>query len=450
MKRRLELSRRALLRGAGAAIAMPFLEAMVPHGTRGALFATELPPAPQRLVFYYVPNGMHMADWRPAESGPLDVLPPTLEPLAAHTSRLLVLSNLANRNAIDSVAGDHARGTGAFLTARLPTRADGDGVYNGISADQVVANGLAGATPFASLQLGMEGGSSLGDCDSGYSCAYSRNISWASPTTPLPKLTSPSVLFERLFGGADPALSAQEVARRRRNQLSILDHVLEDATRLHARLGASDRARLDEYLTSVRSVEETMTALERESACGTVEIPPDYAVDVPAYSRVMNDLMVLALQCDLTRVVTFMLGNGGSNRTYPWLGVTGAHHEISHHQDIPENFDRLRLINRWEVEQLAHLLGSLESAIEPDGGSLLDRTLVFFSSEISDGNRHNHNDLPVLLAGGGGGITTGGRHVAYGEERPIANLFVSLINAAGVPVDSFGADGTAPLEGLTA
>lgn len=446
--KRLQLSRRAMLRGMGAAIALPFLEAMLPVGTRGNLFADELPPAPRRLLYYYVPNGIHMPAWRPGPSGPLSTLPATLEPLAAWRDQLLVLSNLANRNAIDSVAGDHARGTGAFLTASLPRRADGDNIYNGISVDQAAAQAIGGATPFASLQLGMEGGSSLGDCDSGYSCAYSRNISWASPTTPLPKMTSPLVVFDRLFGGVDPALTQAEVARRRRNQGSILDYVMEEAARMQTVLGASDRGRLDEYLTAVREVETRLSAPDRESVCGAVAIPTGYVTDIPAYSRVMNELMVLALQCDMTRVVTFMLGNGGSNRTFPWLDISGAHHEISHHQDVPDNLARLATINRWEIEQFAHLVGLLHNSVEPDGSTLLDHTIAMFSSEISDGNRHNHDDLPVLLAGRGGGAITPGRHINYASEQPIANLFVSMLNAVGVETTSFGADSTGPLAEL--
>lgn len=445
---RLVLSRRTLLRGLGAAIALPMLEAMLPLGTRGNLFASEIEAPPRRLVFYYVPNGIHMSAWRPAQSGAVWSPSTILEPITALQPKMTVISGLANRNAVDSVAGDHARGTGAFLTARLPRRSDGEDIAAGVSVDQLAAEAIGTQTPFASLQFGMEGGTSVGDCDSGYSCAYSRNISWASETTPMPKMTSPAVIFDRLFGGADPALSQVELARRRQNRMSLLDYAAEETTRIRGLLGASDQAKLDEYLTAIRSVETQLESLDQATACGDLTLPENPSVDLEAYSRAMNELMAMALSCDLTRVVSFMFGNGGSNRTFPNLGIADAHHQVSHHQDLVENFDKLAQIDRFEVAQFAHLAGLLDATVEPDGSTLLDHTAALFSSEISDGNRHNHDDLPVLLAGALGGAIAPGRHLVTAGEQPIANLYVSLLQGVGLDVSAFGGDGTGPLDGL--
>ena len=448
MSRRFTLSRRAFLGGAAAMIGLPYLEAMWPGGRNGAVLASEGPRA-TRLLYYYVPNGMHMASWTPATTGADFALTPILSPLAPVRDDISVLTNVSNRNAIDSVAGDHARGTGSFLTARLPRRSEGDDIENGISVDQVAASAVGGEDRFASLQLGMEGGLSIGSCDSGYSCAYSRNISWAGPATPLPKMTSPTVVFDRLFGGVDPELTQLEIARRRQYRRSVLDYAMDDAARLQTRLGATDRAKVDEYLTAVRELELRIDRLATD-ACGTdVTVPENWLVDIPAYSRIMNELMVLALQCEMTHVVSFMLGNGGSNRSYDFIGVSGFHHEISHHQNRPENFEKLEAIDTWEVEQLSHLLQRMKSVENPDGTTLLDDSLVFFSSEIEDGNAHRHTNLPIVLAGGGGGTIAQGRHLRFEPERPIADLFITMLGAVGVDVESFGGDGTAPIDELS-
>lgn len=445
--RRFRLSRRAFLGGAAATVSLPFLEAMLPSGRAGAVYASEIPVQPN-LLFYYVPNGMHMASFTPPDTGPGWTITPILEPLAAHRDRLTVLSGLANRNAIDSVAGDHARGTGAFLTARLPRKTEGEDIQNGISVDQVAAQAIGSSSHFASLQLGMEAGSSVGSCDSGYSCAYSNNISWAGPATPLAKMTSPAVVLERLFGGYDEQLTQVEVARRRQHRASVLDYVLEESQALHANLGATDQAKLDEYLTGVRELELRIDRLGAE-ACGELPTVPDtWLSELPAYSGIMNDLMVMALDCGLTHIISFMLGKGGSNRTYEFLGVSGAHHEISHHQNREENFEKLEVIDRWEVAQLADLLTKMRAVTMPDDSTLLDHSLVFFSSEIEDGNAHRHTNLPVLLAGGGSGAVSPGRHIRFEEEVPIANLFLSMLGAVGVDMDAFGRDGTGPIADL--
>jgi hypothetical protein len=431
------LSRRTFLRGAGALVALPVLDAMLPAFARAQSAGTL-----RRLLCWYVPNGIHMPAWTPAATGAGYALTPILEPLAAVRDEVLVLSNLANRAGQDSVAGDHARGTGSFLTCIRVRRTEGADIANGISIDQAVAQEIGSATTLPSLQLGTEGGGSTGNCDSGYSCAYARNISWAGPSTPLAKETNPQSAFDRLFQGADAQLSAEERERRRLLRLSVLDAVRDDATRLRLDLGPSDRAKLDEYLTGVRELELRLQSGSDGVCDGTAPGDPD---DFAGRVRAMIDVMVLAFRCDVTRVISFMMGNGGSNQTYPSLGAFDGHHQISHHQNDPGNHALLQAIDTWEVQQLAYLLEQLHAVQEP-GGSLLDSAIVFFSSEISDGDRHNHTDMPVLVAGRGGGAITPGRHVRYASEGKVADLFLSFLAAFGIPASTFGMDGTQPLD----
>jgi len=432
------LSRRTFLRGAGALVALPFLEAMWPASARAQAAASA-----RRFLAWYVPNGINMADWTPAATGSAFALPPILAPLASVRDEVLVLTGLANRAAQDSVPGDHARGTGSFLTAHHVKRTDGSDIENAVSLDQRIAQGIGPGTSLPSLQLGAEAGGSTGNCDSGYSCAYSRNISWAGPQSPLAKETNPSSAFDRLFQGPDAQLSDAERARRRAERLSILDAVGDDATRLRIDLGASDRHKLDEYLSGVRALELRVENLA-SAACQVAE--PGEPADFPARVRAMADLIVLAFQCDVTRVVTFMAANAGSNQTYPDLGVYDGHHQISHHQGDPTNLANLTLIDTWEVEQLAYLIGRLVAVQEP-GGSLLDSTIVFFSSEIEDGDAHRHTNMPILVAGRGGGALVPGRHVRFSTSPApsVASLFLTFLAAFGIQDASFGDDGTSPL-----
>ena len=429
------IGRRAFLGGAATALSLPFLESLSPWS------AAKAQTTPVRLLFYYVPNGIHMPDWTPTTTGAGYTLPYILEPLANVREQVLVLTGLANRSGQYNEPGDHARGTGSFLTCTRPIRGDGSTLDVDISVDQVAAQALGAETTFPSLQLGLQGGTSSGSCDSGYSCAYSRNISWANASTPLPKMVDPQLVFDRLFAGYDPLASAEEIARRKEKRLSVLDHVLEQANSLQARLSRSDKLKLDQYMTGVRELELRIDT--EETPC----FPPGRPTgneDLSAQVRIMSDLMVTAFQCDLTRFSSFMLGNAGSNRSYNFLGITGAHHELSHHQNNPANHDKLRIIDRWEIEQFAYLLEGMAAIPEGDG-SLLDNTLVYFSSEIEDGNAHRHYNMPVLLAGSGGGAVSSGRHLDLGAETPVADLFVSMLQAAGVDTDSFGADSTGPL-----
>ncbi len=424
-------SRRAVLGGAAAALTLPWLESLAAEAA-----------APVRTVFWYLPNGVVMDHWRPAATGELKALPRILAPLDGLQSDLLVISGLANRAAQVPVPGDHARGTGSFLTCRECKHTAGEDIRNGISIDQVIAAQVGDQTLFDSVELGTTGGSSFGDCDSGYSCAYSRNISWLDADTPRPKLTDPQLVFDRLFAGFDTTETEAERARRRAFRTSVLDHVMEDAHKLAPRLPASDRNKLDEYMTGVRAVEARIQAGQATCAPGS---RPSGGLDYAATVRAMSDLTVLALRCDLTRVVTFMLENGGSYRSFDFLGVSGAHHELSHHQREAAKLEALTTIDTWEIGELAYLVRRLQETPDAGGQSLLANTLVTVSSEISDGDWHNHDDLPVLLAGQGGGAFRTGRHVAFTDEQPIADLFISLASAAGAPVSSFGQDGTRPL-----
>ena len=443
MKRH-QFSRRVFLGGAGATIALPFLESLLPRN----LWAAPMPP--KRFIAYYVPCGINMALWTPPDDGAAFTLTPALKPLAPVRDQLLVLTGLQNLPARPDGPGDHASGTGAFLTATHPFKTDGASIKNGISMDQVAALGIAGKTSFPSLQLGIDGGSSVGGCDSGYSCAYSRNISWASAMDPLPKLVDPQPVFSRLFAGFDPTQTAAEIAKRNRYKTSVLDYALGDITRLQARVGATDKRKLEEHAAGIREIEKRIQDGRGASLCTPGAYPGDPA-DYPASVKLMSDMMVLAFKCDLTRVISFMLGNGGSNRPYPFLGIPNGHHEISHHMGDPAKLAMLATINVWEVQQLAYLLEELKKVDEGGGLSLLDSTLVFFSSEIEDGNSHAHTNLPILVAGGAGrGIFKTGRHVRYSmSPQPIANLFTSILNGLGVANTSFGMDGTGPLANLT-
>ena len=433
----MRFSRRWFLGGAGTMIAVPMLESLMPKTSRA-----EPIPTPKRILAYYVPCGIHMPAWTPS-GGPDLVLSPTLAPLNKVKEKLLVITGLQNLPARPDGPGDHASGTGCFLTCAHPFKTDGTGIKNGISMDQVAANTLKKLTRIPSLQVGTDGGGGTGNCDSGYSCAYARNISWASDTQPLPKSTSPQVVFDTLFAGFDPKATLAEQERRLKYKKSVLDYALNEANSLKGKLAAADALKLDEYMGGVRDLEKKLTA---PMATCTVPTRPGADIDFVAKSKLMNDLMVLAFQCDQTRVISFMLGNAGDNRSFDFIGVSGGHHEISHHGGLTENFDKLKKIDYWEVQQLADLLGKMDAITEPNGMTLLDNSLVFFSSEIEDGDAHRHTNLPVVVAGRAGGAFKTNRHLKV-PATPLANLFTSMLNAVDVPNDKFG-DGTGPMSGL--
>lgn len=440
MMRSPRLSRRTMLRGIGACVALPLLEAM--HGPGRA----QAGQRPQRLLFVYAPNGKHMADWTPTTEGAGFALPPLLQPLHAVRDELLVLSGLALRPA-DSNGdgpGDHARAMAAFLTGCHARRTAGADLRAGVSIDQVAAARLGTMTRFASLEIGCEGGRTTGVCDNGYSCAYQTNLSWRTPTMPLSKEINPRLLFERLFGRPT---NADGTARRVRDRCSILDFVAEDARQIRTQLGATDRRRLDEYLTGVREIEQRLQRAQPVIEVGQSRLarPTGIPQDFREHARLLTDLLVLALQADLTRIATFVLGNDGSNRSYREVNVPEGHHDISHHGGDPAKVDKLRRINRLHVEQFAYLLERLR-AVREGQGTLLGRSLVVYGSGISDGDRHNHDNLPILLAGRAGGVRPG-RHVRHPAGTPLTNLYLSLLHRLDVDLPAFG-DATGRLGSL--
>jgi Protein of unknown function (DUF1552) len=438
-------------------VALPWMESLVCHplwgqNTNAMGNATGQPIRPLRTAFLYVPNGMHMENWRPDSPGPLTELPVTLEPLAPFRDDLLVLSGLAQRNAaaLGDGAGDHARGAAVFLTGVHPRKTDGRDIQGGVSVDQVLAAHHQRDTRFPSLEIGCEAGELAGNCDSGYSCAYSHTISWRAPDSPNPKEVHPRQLFDRLFG--DPAANAMDMSQARylRQKKSILDLVRDDAARMHTRMGKGDRRKLDEYLDGIRALERRLEFDEEDPDIrlpgSIVKRPTKVPKDFAAHVRIMGDLMVLAFQADMTRVATFMFADEGSNRTYPSLGIDEGHHAISHHDSRPEQLEKIARINRYHVEQLAYILRRMKET--PDGeGNLLDNTLLAYGGGISDGNRHNHNDLPVLVAGHARGRVLTGRHVEFEQDTPLMNLFIAMLQSAGIQQESLG-DSTGPLSDI--
>lgn len=409
-------------------MALPWLEAMTPlaRAAGGA-------KAPTRMAFLYVPNGMNMEHWTPSRTGASFELPRLLKPVEAYRQKMLVMSGLAQHqaHALGDGGGDHARGLSVFLTGAHPVKTDGAEIKVGMSVDQVAAQAIGHETRFSSLELGIDPSAQAGSCDSGYSCAYSSNISWRSPTTPAAKEINPRLVFERLFGEADePA----DDLRRRKHEKSILDFVAEDARRLQARLGANDRRKVDEYTTAVREIERRLTMAEnkKSEAVERPDVPKPEGVpkDNQEHIRLMLDMLALAFQTDQTRVATFVFANEGSNKSYNWIDVPEGHHDISHHQRNAEKLEKIAKINAYYVEHLAYFLGKLEGVREGDE-TLLDHSMILYGSGIGDGDRHNHNDLPIALFGSGGGTIKTGRHVEYERNTPLNNLFLSMLDRMG-------------------
>ena len=439
MMRDLKLGRRTLLRGAGAAIALPFLEAMRPR----TLLAAPAVKTPVRMAFVFFSNGCNMELWRQPKAGGL---PETLSPLKPVAAHLLHITGLKHTNGegLGDGAGDHARDSAVFLTGAHPKKTDGKDIAAGVSADQFAAQQIGGETRFPSLELGTDGGAQSGNCDSGYSCAYSSNISWRSPSSPMAKETNPRSLFIRLFGDPKARQSEAELAREATYNRSILDMVLEDTRRLKGRIGVTDQAKLDEYLDGVRAIEKQIQGVEKLAAAPppSMELPASIPPDHGGHIRLMFDVLAAAFQTDQTRIATFMLANSGSNKTFPSIGVSEGHHTLSHHAGAKDKLEKIGKIDKFYAEQFAHFLVKLNS-IKEDGRSVLDNSMILYGGAISDGNRHNHDDLPIIVAGKGGGTLASGRFVKM-PGQPVCNLFLAMFARAKVKAVGFG-DGTRPL-----
>ena len=443
------LSRRTFLRGVGAAIALPMLDAMTP--ALAAVGPVRKPPV--RLVFAYVPNGIIMKDWTPKGLGTDYELTRILAPLKAYREDLTILSGLAdhNGNELGDGAGDHARAGASFLSGVHCKKTSGADIHGGVSADQIAARAFESQTRFASLELGCEDSRTVGNCDSGYSCAYTNSIAWRSPTTPVPPEVNPRLVFERLFGTEDFRLDPATRARRAQYRKSILDMVREDTQTLNGTLGLADRRKMDEYLTSVREIELRIQNAERDSHTAVkpgIEKPTGIPVGFGDYVSLMFDLQAAALRADLTRVSTMMIGREGSMRTYPEINIADSHHPLTHHRNNPEFIEKVTQINTFHIGLLGRFLGQLKATQEGDG-TLLDNCMVVYGSGLGDGNRHTHENLPILVAGRGGGSLKPGRHIAYTSETPVANLYMTLLDRAGVHPGSIG-DSTGKLVQLDA
>lgn len=432
------LDRRTLLRGLGAGLALPWLEAMA---------ANTAAPTP-RLAFVYAPNGVHVERWTPAGDAAALELSPTLAPLSGHAADVTVLEGLTldAARAHGDGPGDHARSAAAFLTTAHPSKTGP--VRAGRSVDQLAAEHLGRDTRLRSLELGCEHGRRAGECDSGYSCVYSSEISWTGPTTPAAKEVDPRLAFERLFAVEGVGLAPEARARLRADRASVLDFVREDTRRLEARLGTSDRAKLDSYLSGVRELERRLVRAASEGDGGELPEgpPPGVPADRGEHARLLADVIALAFEGDLTRVATLMLANEGSNRSHPELEAPEGHHTLSHHGGDADKLAKIARIDRFHVELFAHLVGRLASTEVADG-RLLDSTLLVYGSGIADGNRHAHHDLPILVAGGSALGLAGGRVLRFERETPLANLYTSLLLAARVDAGPFG-DASGELEGL--
>ena len=442
------IPRRRVLRGIGATLALPWLDAMVPAfaGPRNG----SLKPA-LRFGAVYVPNGMIMSKFTPLAEGDSFEFTPILAPLAPFRDRVLVLSGLSNSEARPQDGeggGAHDRASAAFLTGAHPKKTDGPDIRAGISIDQIVAQEFSEHTQLSSLELSVDPKEIVGGCDPGYACVYSRTISWRSATNPLPMENEPRAIFERLFGDVGDTSPAARLVRRKKNR-SLLDSVSDEASRLQRDLGSGDRMRLAEYLEAVRDVERRIQKEEEQSdrELPLVEqpmggIPPTFREHV----KTLFDLQALAFQSDLTRVFTFMLGREGTRRAYPEIGIPDAHHPLTHTYDA-EPVKKVTKINTYHMELFAYFLEKLRSVADGDG-SLLDHTALVYGAGIDDGNAHTHEDIPIVVVGGSGGSIKGGRHLRYSDGPPVANLWLTVLDKLRVPMDRVG-ESTGRLQGLS-
>jgi hypothetical protein len=426
------LDRRTLLRGLGTAIALPLLDAMSP-----ALRAAPKPPV--RLMFGMVPNGVTMKEWTPSAVGKSFEFTRVLKPLEALRQQTLVITGLAHKTGASKEAGDHARAGGTFLTGVHPKRTTNAAqIEVGISADQVAAQIVGKQTRLASLELACEATRMVGSCDAGYSCAYQAALSWRSASMPMPPEVNPRQVFERLFGSLDASLDPAPRNAMAADRASVLDFVNKRTHRLTATLGPADRRKIDEYLTSIREIEKRIQRSEsdQKQVNPTIEKPDGIPTNFVEHVSLMHDLLAVALQADMTRVSTMMYAREGSNRSYPELGFSDAHHPITHHRYIPDLVEKVTRINLHHMEQFAAFAAKLAAIPEGDG-SLLDNCMLCYGSSISDGNAHSHVNLPVVVVGRGGGAIQTGQHLKL-SQTPMTNLFLTLLDRMGVPTEKLG------------
>jgi Protein of unknown function (DUF1552) len=444
------IPRRTFLRGMGASIALPLLDGMIPAMAN----SSETFQAPRRLATVFVPNGMWPMDkWTPAEEGTGFELSPTMEPLAPFRDRLLVLSGLAHKEAMPAAGdptGEHMRATTTFLTGVRPTQTGGE-AQAGISVDQIAARKLGEETQLASLEVSMMANHDLvGVCENNLSCLFVNTLSWKTPTTPLPMANNPRTVFERLFGDVDSTDREEQLARLRQ-QRSVLDGLIQRTSRLMNQTSAKDRAKLDEYLDAIRDIERRIQITEAQSdrEIPRLERPGGVPAEFEDYFKLMVDLQVIAYQADLTRVITFMLAREGPSGglAYPQIGIPDMHHNLSHHQNDPAKIDKLFRINQYHVKLFGYFLEKLQSVTEGEG-TLLEHSAIIYGSSMSNGNGHQHDNLPILLAGGGNGHISGGRHLRYPDETPMTNLHLTLLDMLQIPVDELG-DSTGELNLLS-
>jgi hypothetical protein len=458
-RRRADLSRRRFLRGMGITMALPAFESMLAKGAGAAtvgaagsaLPATTTTGAPLRTAFVYVPNGVNLTHWYPKKEGKGLELNRTMEPLERFKDQLQVIAGLDQQNATGGKdgPGDHARACATFLTGVRVKKTAGADIHAGVSVDQVMAREAGHLTRFPSLELACDAARKSGNCDSGYSCAYQFNLSWASPTLPMTPEANPRFAFERLFGAGAPGERGKSLRQRLEQQRSILDFVLEDTRALGSELGARDQKKLDEYLTSVREIERRIQAAERfrETPDPACETPAGIPASFLEHVQLMYDLLFLAFRTDSTRVATFLLSYESSNRTFPDIGVTEGHHNLSHHQNKKETLEKIAKIDLWYMQQFARFLEKLEEAKDVDGRSMLHNSMIVYGSGNGDGNRHNHNNLPFVLAGGGGGHLSPGRYLKV-KAQPMNNIYLSLLDRMGVSGVPRLGDSTGRLEGI--
>jgi hypothetical protein len=448
MAKNWQLPRRTFLRGLGTMIALPMFDAMLPSVARAAALTGTTPQGfPKRLAFVYVPQGKNMADWTPQNAGRNFDLPMILKPLARHQEDFSVITGLCHKHGLseNDGGGDHARASAVYLTGCHPKKTAGADIKLGISVDQVAAQQIGDQTRLPSLELSCDGGQRAGSCDSGYSCAYQFNMSWKSETQPLNPEVNPRAAFERLFGSGDSAQSKEAQLKRRLFNKSVLDFAMDDARSLSANLGKTDNRKLDEYLTSVREIEQRIDRSEKFQVKAPDGVqPPEMFETYEQQIQLMFDILTLAFQTDSTRISTFIVAHDGSNRPYPQIGVNEGHHDLSHHRNDEEKKAKIAKINTFHTTQFAKFLDKLK-AVKEGEGTLLDNSFIVYGSGISDGNQHSHFNLPILLAGRGGGTVNPGFHHILNDDIPMTNMYLSILDRMGVKAEHFG-DSTGKLE----